>query len=107
MCARSNGYDTYVSYLTQTPTPSPPGMSVRVSKALGTKGYGKMRLSAIYHTGTDLPEPKAEDVQWTYDAQFKYRWTDKHLRSAVVDVTPGVPQVFRCVVNIILRASVG
>ena len=107
MCARDDSYETYISYLTQIPTPSPSGMSVRVSKALGTKGYGKMRLSAIYHTGTDLPEPKAEDVQWTYDAQFKYRWTDNHLRSAVVDVTPGVPQDFRCVLDICVRESVG
>ena len=59
MCARGEGYDkydTYTLYPTVVATPSPSGKTVRVSKALGSKGYGKMRLSAIYHTGIDLPD---------------------------------------------------
>ena len=71
MCARGKGYekyDTYTFYPTPSPTPTPPGMSVRVSKALGSKGYGKMRLSVIYNTDIAVPNKthKAGDVQWTY-----------------------------------------
>lgn len=107
MCAPSEGKDTYTSYPTPAPTPTPSGTSVRVSKALGTKGYGKVRLSLVYHKGTGViinDAAKATNVKWTYDAQFKYLWTDNHLRSAVVDITPGVAQDVRCVVEICVHA---
>ena len=98
MCAPSEDKDTYTSYPTPAPTPTPGGKSVRVSKALGTKGYGKVRLSLVYHeraVAVIEDTVKATNVWWTYDAPFKYLWTDNHLRSAVVDVTPGVEQGFR------------
>ena len=97
MCARGGGYDTYTSYQTYRSTPTPYGTSVRVAKGLGSKGYGKLRLSVVYAGGINsMIQEFPDDVEWTYDAPFKYRWTEHHLRSAVVDVTPGVPQDFRC-----------
>ena len=102
MCASDETKDTYTSYPTPAPTPTPAGKSVRVSKALGSKGYDKVRLSLIYHKGSGTViegTVKPTDVKWTYDAPFKYLWTDNHLRSAIVDITPGVEQGFRCAVE--------
>ena len=96
MCARGGVYETYTSYQTHRSTPSPYGRNVRVAKGLGSKGYDKLRLSLVYPGGINtVIREFPEDVEWTYDAPFKYRWTEHHLRSALVDVTPGVAQDFR------------
>lgn len=130
-------------------------VSVHVSKALGPRGYNKLRVSLVHDVGecgppsasctstidwamsdgihqhpgwypglspqssrddfqnllaknnhgdckptcgeNDVPEGFSNGtsndtnaVQWTYDAQFAYRWTDYHLKTALVDIVPGV-----------------
>jgi len=71
---------------------------VRVVKALGSQGYDKVRISAISnHTvSSDL---------FSYQSEFKYRWTDKYLSTGLVTVTPGVKTQFKIAdqeVNILL-----
>jgi hypothetical protein len=54
--------------------------TVRVSKALGEHGYGALRLSVI-DTGDNNAETNSH---FTYNEQFKHRWTDKWLHSVLV-----------------------
>mmetsp|Transcript_23459 Transcript_23459/g.48741 ORF Transcript_23459/g.48741 Transcript_23459/m.48741 type:complete len:516 (-) Transcript_23459:47-1594(-) len=46
-------------------------LDVRVVKALGSKGYDKVRLSVINHSPT---APASPDVTFTYSDAFQYRW---------------------------------
>ena len=57
-------------------------LDIRVSKALGSKGYNKIRLSVISNT-------TISSSLFTYSSQFKYRWTSNYLSTGVVSVTPG------------------
>lgn len=63
-------------------------LDIRVAKAYGTKGYDKVRLSAISSSGP------VESEYFTYSEQFKYRWTNFYLNTGVVRVTPGVTTDF-------------
>ena len=59
-------------------------VQLRVSKAMGTKPYGTLRISAI--TSSDAHSPLNASA---YSAPFKYRWTGYALHSSVQAVTPG------------------
>ena len=58
------------------------GLDIRISKAYGARGNEKIRVSVIsnYSLSGDF---------FTYSEQFKYRWTQYFLNTALVDVTPG------------------
>ena len=64
------------------PTLSANGVDIRVSKAMGSRGYNKVRVSAIANS-------TITSSYFNYNSQFKYRWTDKYLSSGIVTVTPG------------------
>jgi hypothetical protein len=93
MCANGKGYDTYVSYAIPVPTPTPDGVSIRVTKGMGSKGYDAMRLSLIRYSGS-APSASSADLEWTYKEPFKYRWTGNNISTALVNVTPGAAQDF-------------
>ena len=57
-------------------------LDIRVTKGYGARGYDKIRLSAI----SSAP---VESESFTYQEQFRYRWTDNVLSSGVVDIVPG------------------
>lgn len=42
-----------------------------VTKALGSTGYDKIRLSVISH---DATPPSSSDAEFSYSSEFKYRW---------------------------------
>ena len=58
------------------------GLDLRVTRGLGPKGYGKLRISAITHGPRNF-----SDFQFEYSEQFKFRWTawadaERHKRQA-------------------------
>ena len=70
-------------------TPSVEGnIDIRVSKAMGSQGYDKVRISVISNHTVD-------SEYFTYKSQFKYRWTDKFLSTGIVSVTPGEKTSFK------------
>lgn len=75
ICPRKEAWESYV-----------PGDSnaydIRVSKALGSRGYDQIRLSVISNSSIK------SDVLG-YSSQFKYKWTSNYLNTGVVSVTPG------------------
>jgi hypothetical protein len=76
-------------------------IDIRVSKALGSRGYDKVRISVISNRTVD------SDL-FSYKSQFQYRWTDKYLSTGIVSVTPGVSTNFKIgdqEVNIMLPAQ--
>jgi len=104
---------------TLCPVPAPSGMNIRVAKALGSRGYDKVRISLISYSsaaqgaealGQEADEVSlenssletesvealevGENVKWSYEGQFQHRWTGNHIKSAVVQVTPGTAQNF-------------
>lgn len=76
--------------------PPKPKVNVRVARALGSRGYDKMRVSLLrWDDGAvfDDLEPSSDDaVKWSYSAQFVHKWTNMHLSSAIVRVQPGVTE---------------
>ncbi|CAE8632029.1 unnamed protein product, partial [Polarella glacialis] len=59
-------------------------LELRIAKALGSKGYNKVRISVISQEPQEFT-----DFNFTYNEQFKYRWTENFLHSALVDLQPG------------------
>lgn len=57
-------------------------LDIRVSKAYGSRGYDKVRISVIANTTIE------SDI-FTYSEPFQYRWTDNVLNTGIVTVTPG------------------
>lgn len=57
-------------------------LDIRISKAYGSKGYDKLRVSVISNA-------TIESDLFTYSAPFQYRWTDKVLNTGIISVTPG------------------
>jgi len=55
---------------------------IRISRALGSKGYDKVRVSVISN------QTIASSI-FGFQAQFRYRWTDKYLSTDIISVTPG------------------
>jgi hypothetical protein len=93
-CDENDEYDTWIKY-TAPPatTQTPSGMSVRVAKAMGTRGYDQARLSLIRYSGEEVTATAA-DLEWDYSQPFNYRWTGMEVKSSVVTVTPGTSQTF-------------
>ncbi len=56
---------------------------IRITKAMGPKGYDKVRVSVI----SDQTYP--DEPLFNYSAQFQHRWTDKYLSTGIVSVVPG------------------
>ena len=65
------------------------GLDVRVSKAMGSRGYNKIRLSIVANHSIS-------SEHFSYSSPFKHRWTQNsligptYLNSGIVTVTPGV-----------------
>jgi hypothetical protein len=57
-----------------------------VTKALGSKGYNKVRVSLVTNSSIS---PSQFTLSNAYINQFKYKWTQFYLATAVVDVVPG------------------
>lgn len=55
---------------------------IRISKAYGSRGYDKVRVSVI------SDGPVSSDI-FSYSEPFKYRWTDNVLNTGILTVTPG------------------
>jgi len=72
------------------PLPTNPTRSVapelRVTKGFGTKPYDQLRISVI----SSVASPPVDGF-FDYSAQFKHRWTDNFLHTAMKEVQPGVP----------------
>jgi hypothetical protein len=62
-------------------------IDIRVTKALGSKGYNKLRVSVISNS-------TLSDELFTYSSAFKYRWTGKYLSSGIVTINPGEKSKF-------------
>lgn len=80
MCTKGEAGDRdYASYSTSTP-------NVRVARAMGPRGYDKVRVSLVTNTSlspSDFPFGNA------YMNQFKHKWTQFYLATTIVDVVPG------------------
>lgn len=87
ICRNINICPEKINYKSSSST-SP--LDIRVSKALGSKGYDKIRLSVISNTN----ETKPSSDLFTYQNYFQYRWTDKYLSSGIVTVIPGQDNKF-------------
>jgi hypothetical protein len=64
-------------------------IDVRVSKAYGSRGYDKIRISVI----SSGPLSGYSDI-FSYSQQFQYKWTDKFLSTSVFAVVPGEISTF-------------
>ncbi|CAJ1440540.1 unnamed protein product [Effrenium voratum] len=60
------------------------GLELRVAKALGSKGYNKVRVSVVADD-----KQHAADFPFQYREQFKFRWTDNFLLSSVIELQAG------------------
>jgi hypothetical protein len=85
ICEMLNVCLPYVDYSTLSTIggSSSSALDIRVSKAYGSKGYDKIRLSVI---STDAP---VASELFTYSKQFQYRWTNFYLNTGIVTVAPG------------------
>ena len=60
------------------------GLDLRVAKGLGSKGYGKLRISVV------APQRlEAVDFNFSYQEPFRYRWREHFLHSKLVDAEVG------------------
>ena len=66
----------------------------RVTPVLGANGYEYVRVSLISNASNTTQPATNPPSLFTYEQQFRYRWTDKMLRSGLVKVTPGQPSSF-------------
>mmetsp|Transcript_4719 Transcript_4719/g.10010 ORF Transcript_4719/g.10010 Transcript_4719/m.10010 type:complete len:224 (+) Transcript_4719:68-739(+) len=68
-------------------------VNLRISKGLGSRGYNYIRVSVItsaHATGALLlSDDDSSAVSWSYQSQFKERWYQYYLQTAVVPFTPG------------------
>lgn len=70
------------------PAFEPGAADVRITRAMGSRGYDKIRVSVISNRTFD-------DPIFTYKSQFKYRWTEKYLSTGIVTVPPGKTTTLR------------
>jgi hypothetical protein len=68
------------AWMTFAPADSSP-YDIRVSKALGTRGYNKVRISVISNSTIK------SDI-FDYSSAFQYKWTSRFLNTGIVEVTP-------------------
>jgi hypothetical protein len=87
MCV-DNGFCSVSDLLQDVPYSSSSNLDIRVSKAYGSRGYDKIRLSVISNSTLDSP-------LFSYQKQFQYRWTTNYLNTGVVSVTPGKTNTFK------------
>ena len=66
-------------------------LDLRVTPGLGTKGYGKARISVITNSTDPLPDSEGF---FEYKNKFQYRWTNKFLHSSLRNLSTGKPQTF-------------
>merc|ERR1711991_438457 len=64
-------------------------LDLRVTPGLGTKGYGKVRISVI--TNATNPLPDSQNF-FEYKSKFKYRWSNKFLHSSLKTLSVGEPE---------------
>ena len=57
-------------------------LDFKVTKALGSKGYNKLRISVVSNSSVS-------SSLFTYQQQFKYKWTDNFLNTGIVDANNG------------------
>jgi hypothetical protein len=87
---------TFIYYIvniftTTTSVQSYPELDFRVSKAIGSKGYDKIRISVI----SDNLNTSEYSNLFTYNQQFKYRWTDKYLSTGITSIIPGNDNIIK------------
>jgi hypothetical protein len=59
-------------------------LDFKVTKALGSKGYNKIRVTVISNSSIE------NNSLFTYQQPFKYKWTDNFLNTGIVDVDEGI-----------------
>lgn len=81
-------------------------INVRISKAMGPRGYNMVRITLVTNSSysdnvdgsliTDSPllgthdgRKSASRISSFSHSQFRYRWTQFHLTTALVEITPG------------------
>jgi hypothetical protein len=69
--------------LSQVNYKSTNNLDFKVTKALGSKGYNKVRITVVSNS-------TVSSNLFTYQEQFKYKWTDNFLNTGIVDVVDGV-----------------
>lgn len=77
--AAAEQWETYVSTTVSS-------YDIRVAKALGSRGYDKVRISVISNESLPLLQ---SDPEYPYSSQFKHRWTDKYLSTGIYSTIPG------------------
>lgn len=71
----------------------PRTLNLRVSKGLGSRPYGTLRLSVVTSAGEE--PPLLGGRSFDYSGGFRYRWTQYALHSSLVRVAPGAaPTLF-------------
>jgi hypothetical protein len=73
-------------------------VDLRVTKGFGSKPYDQIRISVISNTSA---APAAGFFD--YSGQFKYKWSDKYLHSAMKAAKPGEATVFDVGTNVQVR----
>jgi len=63
---------------------------LRVSKGLGSKSYGSLRISVITR---DKQKPIFNSSEFDYNGAFKYKWTENTLSSKMISVSAGLTNV--------------
>eukprot|EP00286_Rhodomonas_abbreviata_P023963 CAMPEP_0181299982 /NCGR_PEP_ID=MMETSP1101-20121128/6641_1 /TAXON_ID=46948 /ORGANISM="Rhodomonas abbreviata, Strain Caron Lab Isolate" /LENGTH=530 /DNA_ID=CAMNT_0023405177 /DNA_START=41 /DNA_END=1633 /DNA_ORIENTATION=+ len=85
LCASLDGEmwrTTTAANKTKTTVDTASSLDIRVSKAYGSRGYDKIRISVI--SGAPI-----ESEHFSYSEQFQHRWEQYYLNSGIVSVTPG------------------
>eukprot|EP00759_Apiculatamorpha_spiralis_P044103 PhF_6_TR41272/c0_g1_i2/m.62401 len=80
--------EMYTKFL---PTSAASAVNLRVSRAYGTRGYNQLRVSIIDNATTAASRPESFKNFFSYSQAFQYRWTNMHVFSTLVNVTPGQP----------------
>jgi hypothetical protein len=65
-----------------TPNAQSKFVDFKISKAIGSKGYDKIRISVVSNETIDSP-------LFSYSAPFKYRWTNNVLSTGIFSIVPG------------------
>lgn len=66
-----------------------PSLELRVAKGFGTKDYSLLRISVISNSSV-----APADNFFDYSGQFKYRWTQNYIHTAMKAIAPGSPASF-------------
>lgn len=58
-------------------------LDIRVSKAVGKRDYNQVRISVISNS-------TLSSSAFTYQSQYKFKWTNKYLSTGLFTITPGI-----------------